>query len=424
MAAPLPPPVRVDVADDAQRYNATDQLVWFAEPLSVPVEQVLASIPVDRRFAAYVDDADPATYAAIYGVRPMTLSVPGRSGPNRVRAAGLTWVGVHPDHRRRGLLTAMLRDHLERTRAEGVALSVLHASEPAIYGRHGYGLASHALQVRLARGTSLRAPGLDRASAAVGSRLRTASEPGIAKRVQRIEERVAADRLGAVTGELAFYEVLCAQFPEGLRGREPRRVLIAECDGEEVGYAFVRRIEKWDRERPEGTVTVERIVGTPAARLALLRRLLDLDLTASVDLWGVDADDELLAWTHGPRGAAGVETYDSLWVRLVDLPAAVAQRSYDAPCDVVVDVVDEAAPWNAGVWRIVVDADRRGDLTPTDRPPDLRLPVEAIGAAYLGAFSLVTRRRAGLVEELRPGAAAELWRSLRADRSPAAAIGF
>src|SRR6185312_15714359 len=104
----------------------------------------LIGLPEDRRFAADLDGSQPGTYPGIYGVFPLTLSIPGPGGGLRqVPCAGLTWVGVHPDHRRRGVLTAMLRHHFEQVHEEiGTHVSALHASEPAIYGRHGYGLAS------------------------------------------------------------------------------------------------------------------------------------------------------------------------------------------------------------------------------------------------------------------------------------------
>ena len=142
----------------------------------------LRGVPEDQRFAAEVvgSDVDPTTYAGIYGVRPMQLSVPDGTGAGRVvPVAGLTWVGVHPDHRRRGLLTAMMRHHFEQTRREGVHLSALHASEPGIYGRHGYGLASLELEVEVGRGTTFTAPHLeDEVAALISTRLRHDRRPG------------------------------------------------------------------------------------------------------------------------------------------------------------------------------------------------------------------------------------------------------
>jgi len=110
--------------------------------------------------AVELSSADPASYPGIYGVFPLILSIPGPdAGVRQVPCAGLTWVGVHPDHRRKGVLSAMLRHHFEQVHEEqGTHVSALHASEPAIYGRHGYGLASQELEVSLGRGTTSPRP--------------------------------------------------------------------------------------------------------------------------------------------------------------------------------------------------------------------------------------------------------------------------
>ena len=131
------PDVHVDHADDHARFLATDHLVWFDEPDDRTVDEQLAGVPPGQRFAADRPGSATDSYPGIYGVRPMQLSVPATAGGRLVPMAGLTWVGVHPDHRRRGVLTAMMRHHIEQTRREGVAISGLHASEPVIYGRYG-----------------------------------------------------------------------------------------------------------------------------------------------------------------------------------------------------------------------------------------------------------------------------------------------
>ncbi len=415
-----PPRISVGRADDPQRYLATDQTVWFSEVGAASVQEQLLGLDEPRRFAAQVEGAEPATYPGIYGVFPLTLPVPGG---RQVQCAGLTAVGVHPDHRRQGVLTAMLRHHLEQVRdQDGTHVSALHASEPAIYGRYGYGLASLELEVTLARGTTLAAPHLEDAAARVSTQMATASDTDVPQRMRACH--LACAELGSVVGESGYYDRVCHQLPEELRDKEPRRVLFARRGGVDVGFAMFRRTSKWERGRPAGELTVWAVVGEPAARLALLRRLVDFDLVGSVRVGAVGTDDPLLAWVGGPRAASDVATYDSLWVRLVDLPEALQDRAWSAACDVVVEVADTHAPWNHGRWRI--GADSRGEATVhrSAEDPDLSLGVEALGAAYLGGGNLVGLRRAGLVEEHRAGAADELWRAMRTDVAPSAALGF
>ncbi|HET6562873.1 MAG TPA: GNAT family N-acetyltransferase [Marmoricola sp.] len=414
--------IRVDRADDDDRYLATDETVWFAEVAAAPTEVQLVGLPAQHRFAADVAGSDPATYPGVYGVYPMTLAVPAADGVRRVSCAGLTWVGVHPDHRRKGVLTAMMRHHLEETHALGVHVSALHASEPAIYGRYGYGLASLEHEVTLARGTTLTAPYLEGEAADVTTRLATVSDPDVAARMHDCHARVA--ELGSVVGERAYYERICLQLPEHLRDKEPWRVLFARRAGVDVGFAMFRRQQKWEKARPAGDLSVWAMVGEPAARLTLLRRLLDFDLIGSVQVRTVGVADPMILWAGGPRATSDVATHDSLWVRLVDLPAALAQRSWSAPCDVVVEVADRDAPWNEGSWRIRADTSGKATVERVGTEAELRLRTEALGAAYLGGGNLVALHRAGLVDERRKGAVAELWRAMRTDVAPAAAFMF
>ncbi|MGZ4438723.1 MAG: GNAT family N-acetyltransferase, partial [Nocardioidaceae bacterium] len=367
---------------------------------------------------------DPGTYPGIYGVFPLTLSIPGPdAGVRQVPCSGLTWVGVHPDHRRKGVLTAMLRHHLAQVHEEdGTHVSALHASEPGIYGRHGYGLASQELQVSLGRGTSLTAPRLEDEAAAVTTSLATVSDPDVPKRMR--ECHLGSAGLGSVVGDAGYYARVCHQLPEHGRDKESWRVLFARRDGVDVGFAMFRRTHKWERARPAGELTVWALVGDPAAQLALLRRLLDFDLIGTVKLGTVGVDDPVLLWAGGPRSTSDVATYDSLWVRLVDLPEALQARAWSAPCDVVVEVADAAAPWNDGSWRIRADDTGAATVQRTAGESDVRLDVAVLGAAYLGGGNLVALQRAGLVAERRSGAVAELWRAMRTEVAPTAAVGF
>jgi GNAT superfamily N-acetyltransferase len=418
--------IRVDRATDPARYLASDKLVWFDAPGTDPLEIQLRGVPEDQRFAAEVVGAgtDPTTYPGIYGVRPMQLSVPDGAGAgSAVPVAGLTWVGVHPDHRRKGVLTAMMRHHIEQTRQEGVHLSVLHASEPGIYGRHGYGVASLELEVEVGRGSTFTAPHLEDEAAAVTTRLGTVDDEGMGLRRRQIDLELLTTNVGTIVGDPEFYADLSHVTAQDVRDSEPPRILIAVRDGRDVGYATFKRTHKWNDARPAAEVGVRSLSGGPAARLALLRRVTDLDLSGTVTITGVAATDPLLSWVQGPRGLGGIKPYDSLWVRIVDLPHAIAARGYEADCDVVVDVADEQAPWNAGRWRIRVK-DATGEATRTDDAAEVSLPVAAVGAAYLGGTNLAELHRAGVIAERRPGAVRELWRAFRTDVGPYAARGF
>jgi predicted acetyltransferase len=425
------PVIRIVERPDDEAFLALEALVWAKSPHLLAPETTLLSLPPDRRFAAVTDpggsnhpdrppdDAAAAAYLGIYGVYPLTLGVPGPGATVRpLPVAGLTWVGVHPDHRRRGLLTAMVRHHLEWTRGQGLAISALHASEPGIYGRFGYGAAVTSRSVTLARGTSLHAPDLDGAAAEVETQLTTITDPGTAERLRAVDQASGAVQVGALVFEPSVYERICLEPATAHDAQEPRRVLFARRDGHDVGVAVLRRVQRWQDGRPAGRAAVSFRGGQPAERLALLRRLVDLDLIASTTVSLVGDDDPLWHWVRGPRGADSGDAGDNLWLRLVDLPAAFAARGYSADCDVVLEVTDAVLPDNAGRWHLAVRGGQarleRADGDP-DLAPDLALDVAVLGAAWLGSANLAAMTRAGLVSEHRPGAGGELWRALRTD---------
>lgn len=416
--------IRVALATDDERYRATDDIVWFGEENTEPVAAALEGLPPDQRFAAEVEGADPSTYAGVYGVRPLVLSAPGSRGDVRqVPVAGLTYVGVHPDHRRQGVLRAMMRHHLEQTRAEGVVVSALHASETEIYGRYGYGLAGLEFQLKLGRGTTLTAPHLDAEAARITTRMATITDAGMADRIRACDLRVGARE----TGTLVFLEGVYRRWthlePSELRDREAWRALFAQLDGVDVGYVLFRRKHKWEDARPGGELETEMLTGSPAARLALVRRLVDFDLMATVTLKTIGADDALWHWLPGPRGVSDAHPYDNIWIRLVDLPAALAARGYEGSCDVVVDVTDDLLPDNEGAWRLSV-AGGEARATRTTDPVEVRLGVAHLGSAWLGWGNLAAMHRAGVVAEERPGAVSELWRAMRLDVAPWPSPGF
>ena len=108
---------------------------------------------------------------------------------------------------------------------------------------------------------------------------------------------------------------------------------------------------------------------------------------------------------------------DSLWVRLVDLPRALAGRAYLQPFEVVLEVTDEVCPWNAGRWALRWDG-TEATCGRTALPAALALGVAELGAAYLGGTTLDVLARAGRVRELRAGALAAASRGFGWDRAP------
>lgn len=411
--------IDVHPSQDPAKYLATDQLVWFAEVTDADAEHLRLGLPEDQRFVVDLPDGPEDLHSGVYGVRPMEMSLPGGTV---VPIAGLTWVGVHPDARRRGVLTAMMTDHLSRSHDADQAISALHASEVGIYGRFGYGMAALQLQVSIGRGTTFTAPHLDEEASGITTHLVDMAAPGVTERMRACQSSAAGAFPGTIVGSPDFVDLMSLEPSEVLRDKEPRRVLFARRDGQDVGFVGLRREHKWDQGRPSGTVTVGAFSGTPAARLALARRVVDLDLMGTTKLESIGVDDPLLGWVGGPRATGDLQTWDSTWVRLVDLEAAWPLRTYEGDCDVVVEVEDRYAPWNAGRWRLTA-RNGSGTATRTDGAADVVLDVAALGAGYLG-HGIGGLLRAGLVREQRPGAYAELARAMRTAVGPEPSIGF
>jgi predicted acetyltransferase len=193
------------------------------------------------------------------------------------------------------------------------------------------------------------------------------------------------------------------------------RLRALACDG---GYAlYAVRVGETDGRRTDGTVELRELVAvTPEAASVLWEHLLRLSLTRSVHWWAAPEDEPLAHMLDDSR-AIQARLDDALYVRLVDVPRALAQRSYAAPVDVVLDVADATCGWNAGRWRLAGDASG-ATCERTDAPTDLALGALELGAAFLGGTTLATLAAAGRVEERTPGAVAAASRAVKGVREP------
>lgn len=383
----------VDLTQDRRAEVLTLDTWAFPAPWSA--EQVAAlPLPLSWDRTRGVEAAD-GELVAMHASYPFSrFPVPGA----RTAVSGLTWVGVHPGHRRRGLLRAMIDEHVQRSLARGEAVSALFAAEAPIYGRFGYGLAAHDLRLTVPRGAALRdVPG----AADVRVRLEQLG-PEHDEVLHRVHAGV--DRPGWATRETPELRAAFLSDPEQVRdGAESLRIALAERDGAVVGYAVFRRKSHWDVPGPRGVVRVREVVAPePAVARALWGVLLDLDLMAKVETWLLPVDDPLLHLLVDPR-AAEPRIADNVWVRVLDVPRALGARRYAARVDVVLEVTDALVPANAGRWRLVGGPDG-AEVTATEAEADLRLDVRSLGSAYLGGVTLAALAGAGLVTEVRPGA--------------------
>jgi predicted acetyltransferase len=202
--------------------------------------------------------------------------------------------------------------------------------------------------------------------------------------------------------------------PEWARegGGEMVRALL-ELDGRPAAYALYRLHFSAARGVPSGFTNVIEAVGdSPEATRGIWRFLLDIDWMDRVRASLLPLDHELFLLLREPRRLL-FELRDGLWVRLVDIEAALNARTYKQGEPLTVEVLDEFCPWNAGVWELGPEGAAR-----SSKEPELRLDVSALGSVYLGGFTFAQLARAGRIEILVEGAVDRADSLFRTDRYP------
>jgi predicted acetyltransferase len=345
-------------------------------------------LPFDRTHAAF----DGQTIVGGAGAFPLELSVPGAQVP----CAGVTVVGVLPTHRRRGILDRMMRAQLADIRERGEPLAALWASEETIYGRFGYGMASQDAMIKATRGhAALRRelPGK------VGT-TRLVDHDEAAKVFPRIYDRVRRQTPGFISRTPAWWDFKkLDDRPERRRGGGELNRLLLEIDGRPVGYALYRIKLSFDEPHNTSEVAVIEAHGvSPEATRELWRYLLAIDWVAEIHCELLGVDHPLFLLVERPNRLHW-RVVDGIWLRLIDVGAALSARVVASDGRVTFDVsADPIFPDNVGTWTVEGGIAKR-----SRRRADLRLDVQALASAYLGAFTFAELARAGRVEEVARG---------------------
>jgi predicted acetyltransferase len=361
---------------------------YFAHENSLEdAERFAQWLEVGRMHAAFEGDR------IIGGAGAFTfdLSVPGGSIP----AGGVTVVGVLPSHRRRGVLTSLMRAQLDDCRDRGELAAFLWASEATIYGRFGYGLASRCGDLTLPRErTAFAVPFEPR------GRMRLVDEREAAATFPALYEQAFAQRPGLFSRSRVWWETRRLHDDPSRRQGGPKNRVLLELDGEPAGYAIYTVKQDWASGSSTGTVTIlEAVAPTPEAARELWRWLLDFDWTSGFAASLLPLDHPLFLLLAEPRRMQ-FRVIDGVWVRLVDVAKALAARSYRDAEAVVLDVFDPFMPENSGRFRVGPE-----DVARTDAQPDLSLDVSGLGSVYLGGFSFADLVRGSRAVELAAGAA-------------------
>lgn len=336
---------------------------------------------------------------------PFELTVPG----GVVRAAGVTTVGVMPTHRRRGVLRQMMRAQIDDVRRRGEPVAALWASEDTIYGQFGYGAASFCGDIEVAKSMmSFARPFEPRGE------FRILSESEAVGPLSQAYERLRPHQPGMLKRTDEWWQKRRLADPESKRqgAGELNRVLLS-LDGQPAGHALYRLNQKFESGSSVGYVQVIEAMGaTPEATREIWRFLFSIDWVASVKAMLLPVDHELFFLLARPREMS-YHLHDGLWVRLVDLPTALAARTLGEAAPVVIEVSDAFCDWNAGRWQISAKGAVR-----TNAAAELSCDITALGSVYLGGFSFARLARAGRVTELSEGSAARADALFPTDRAP------
>ena len=342
-------------------------------------------MPLDRLLVAWDGDRP----VGVTGAYSFEMTIPGGSG----KAAGVSWVGVLPSHRRRGILRELMLRQLDDVHERDEPFAILYASESAIYGRFGYGMAVLGTQMDANRNAfALRDDPGPRGSA----RLLTLDEA--AALFPPLYDRLRPSRPGYLSRSEDWWRQYRLADPEHWRdGAGPKYYALLELDGEPAGFAMYRVASKWEDETPKGEVrVVDAHAISPEATAELWRFLFGIDLVERVKAGLVDPAWPLFFAVRDPRRLK-ITVSDGLWLRLVDLEAALRARTYAEGEPVVIDVADAVRPDNAGRWSVGPEPER------TKAEADVALDVADLASAYLGAFSFEQLSAGGRARELRPG---------------------
>ena len=375
----------------------------YAEPMIVSAADELeteSAHPVaehDRILVALDGDRMVGTAAAY----TLEMTMPG--GPRTV--AGITGVGVWPTHRRRGVLTSLMRRQLADVHDRGEPLAVMWASEGAICGRYGYGPAALELSAWI------RGP-----YATLGEDAH--DDPDLTLELSPRERvRDVLEHVHRVAGahRLGHFRRGDSWWGRRLRSGATWASVVTGPQGP-LGYALYDSVNGWAEDGTHAEIKVKELVATtPAAHVALYRYLFSRDLVSRISFEALPVDDPLL-YLISDRNRLVESPATSLRVRLVDVARALSERPYAAPVDVTLAVTDRFAPWNEGRRHLRADTDR-AECRRTEAAPGLSLDVVHLGATYLGQHSLTALVEAGAVQEHTPGAAARLDLALHQPRA-------
>ncbi len=320
-----------------------------------------------------------ATYASL----DKTLNAGREVVPLRM----ITDVTTSASHRRQGLLRRLIEDDLDDAVAKGVPIAALTASEATIYGRWGFGPATFRQGVEV--------------DTTPGFELRSSTDPGRVELIEPIDawphvkavfDTFHARQRGSVEWPAPYRDIHTGayNFESGGADRKLRAAVHLDGAGAVDGFLIFKHGEKY-------SVRIEEMIAlTPEAQLGMWSFLGRMDRIRTVTFNLFHPDDPLVWALTDMNRAKTTEVQEFLWIRILDVPRALAARPWTADGTVVLEV-DDAQGHAAGRFEVAT-RDGVATVARTDQPADVRLTAETLGALYLGAVGIRTLHRAGRLD--------------------------
>ncbi len=380
-----------------------------ADPAAETVAADRAGLADRRNIGVFEADAAPGAWPiATVNAWTTPLTVPG----GELQMWAISSVTVSGTHRRRGIARALLEGELRAAASAGVPIAGLTVSEATIYGR--YGFASAVPVARVAVDT--RRAGW--AGAEPAGRLEYIDREALKTTLAAVHEVERTQRAGQIAGWDGRWARVAGlavghPAPTAIRG-----VRYLDEAGNVRGVMAYKLVEVPGAFRSE--LQIQHIGAvTPEALRSLWRFALQHDLVVKVTADQRPVDDPI-TWLVADQRAVEFTVHDHGWLRILNVRATLAGRSYRAPVDVVLHVEDPLG-FASGVWRLVAGDDGTASVTATDADPDAALDVQALSALFAGGVSATRLRAAGRLQA-EPGVAARLDDAFRTAQAPV--LGF
>ena len=388
--------IRNIAEDEFQEWSRTEARGFSFHATEDYIRRSRSVAELDRSFGAF----EGGQTVGATTTRTSGITIPGGM-------AGLGYiddVSVLPTHRRLGILTRMMRAQLDQIHERGEPFAALTASESTIYERFGFGIASWSNEWSIDRHhTAMKSP------PNAGGRVSYIDAETARSEWPKLHRRISRTRMGMVRYNSAYWRLALWDSEEQRRGASEFFHVAHVREGQIDGLCSYRI--------REDEVLVVFLLGVDTeVEAELWRYCFGIDLMTTIKAFVRPVDDPL-PWRLVDRRRLRQSSGDHMWLRLIDVKAALEARRYESVGVITLKVSDNFCPWNDGVYTL--EAGRDGAVyVSTDGTPDLYLSASDLAAVYLGGTSISTLVRAGRVNTEGKAALDLADRMFRTQRAP------